>query len=226
MPMIERVEVFMVDLVPKVKRTDAIQAFVDRWGWGATFGMVLLLGAGLNLTPCVYPLVSVTLAYFGGRTGGNTVSNGFAHVQIYDPEADTWQSSSQPGSPLAPLPQARFANVDILVDPHGTSLAAYQLEFVADPKRVTLVGIEGGEHAAFVQPPYYDPKALAGNRVILAALNTGKDLPSGKTRVARLHLRIIGNDAPALSAKLVVAASSNDKTIPADVSVSSQGVNQ
>lgn len=49
---------------------DRVASFVERWGWGATFGMVLLLGVGLNLTPCVYPLVSVTLAYFGGRTGG------------------------------------------------------------------------------------------------------------------------------------------------------------
>lgn len=49
---------------------NAIASFVRRWGWGATFGMVLLLGVGLNLTPCVYPLISVTLVYFGGRTGG------------------------------------------------------------------------------------------------------------------------------------------------------------
>ena len=27
--------------------------------------MVMLLGLGLNLTPCVYPLISVTVAYFG-----------------------------------------------------------------------------------------------------------------------------------------------------------------
>ncbi|MBN9008583.1 MAG: mandelate racemase/muconate lactonizing enzyme family protein, partial [Rhizobiales bacterium] len=30
MPKIERVEVFMVDLVPKVKRTDAIQSFTSQ----------------------------------------------------------------------------------------------------------------------------------------------------------------------------------------------------
>jgi thioredoxin:protein disulfide reductase len=48
---------------------NAIASFAGRWGWGPTFAMVLLLGVGLNLTPCVYPLISVTLAYFGGRTG-------------------------------------------------------------------------------------------------------------------------------------------------------------
>ena len=112
-----------------------------------------------------------------------------------------------------------FASVDVLVDPHETALAAYQVEFVANAEQVTLVGIEGGEHTAFKQPPYYDPKALAGNRVILAALNTGMDLPKSKTRVARLHLRISGADDPNMTAKLIVAASGNDQPIAADVSV-------
>ncbi len=31
----------------------------------ATLLLVMVLGLGLNLTPCVYPLISVTLAYFG-----------------------------------------------------------------------------------------------------------------------------------------------------------------
>lgn len=120
---------------------------------------------------------------------------------------------------LVPPAPIRFTNVDLVVDPHGNPLAAYQLEFTADPSRVTLVGIEGGQHAAFNQPPYYDPKALSGSRVILAALNTGTDLPKDKTRVARLHLRVTGAGQPVFSAKMIVAASSNDKTIPADVSV-------
>jgi hypothetical protein len=117
-------------------------------------------------------------------------------------------------------PAVRFSTVDVLIDPHGSDLAAYQLEFVADPARVTLVGIEGGQHPAFKVPPYYDPKALAGNRVILAALNAGTDLPNSKTRVATLHLQIKGDAKPAMSAKLVVAASANEKTIDADVFVS------
>lgn len=124
---------------------------------------------------------------------------------------------------MPPVP-VRFASVDVLVDPHGAALAAYQVEFLADSKLVTLVGIEGGEHAAFKNPPYYDTKAMGGGRVILAALNTGKDLPAGKTRVARLHVQIRGQGRPEMAAKLVVAASSNDKTIPADVSVS-EGAN-
>lgn len=42
---------------------------------------------------------------FGGRTGGNVVSNGFDFVQVYDPLASTWSSSSQ--GFLEPLPEPR-----------------------------------------------------------------------------------------------------------------------
>ncbi|MDX2167549.1 MAG: cytochrome c biogenesis protein CcdA [Deltaproteobacteria bacterium] len=41
--------------------------FAARYGIGLTLAMVALLGLGLNLTPCVYPLISVTLAYFGAQ---------------------------------------------------------------------------------------------------------------------------------------------------------------
>jgi N-acetylneuraminic acid mutarotase len=47
------------------------------------------------------------LYVFGGRTGGNWVANGFDEVQISDPVLDTWESSADVGSSLAPLPQAR-----------------------------------------------------------------------------------------------------------------------
>jgi len=44
---------------------------LGRWlaerGLVFTLAAVALLGLGLNLTPCVYPLISVTIAYFGGQ---------------------------------------------------------------------------------------------------------------------------------------------------------------
>jgi N-acetylneuraminic acid mutarotase len=46
---------------------------------------------------------------FGGRAVGNAPDNGYDTVQIYDPASNTWASSSDPGSTLAPLPQARGA---------------------------------------------------------------------------------------------------------------------
>jgi thiol:disulfide interchange protein DsbD len=47
-----------------------VAGWVDRFGWGTTFLLVFALGVALNLTPCVYPLISVTIAFFGGRAGG------------------------------------------------------------------------------------------------------------------------------------------------------------
>jgi len=39
-------------------------------GYLLTFILIFLGGLGLNLTPCVYPLIPVTLSYFGGQAVG------------------------------------------------------------------------------------------------------------------------------------------------------------
>jgi N-acetylneuraminic acid mutarotase len=44
---------------------------------------------------------------FGGRDDNHQPANGHNSVQIYDPASNTWVSSTDPGSTLAPLPQAR-----------------------------------------------------------------------------------------------------------------------
>ena len=116
--------------------------------------------------------------------------------------------------------EVRFQTVDVTLDPKGQPLAAYQLEFVADANRVKLVGVEGGDHAAFREPPYYDPAALSQNRVVVAAFSTSADLPKTVTRVARLHVQISGDGQPQWSAKLIVASSDKSDSIPADVKVS------
>ena len=82
-----------------------------------------------------------------------------------------------------------FTTVQIFVDSGDSPLAAYQLIFEDMRRSVRIVGIEGGEHAAFKTPPYYDAKAMQQDRVILAAFNTGDALPTGKTRVAVVHLQ-------------------------------------
>lgn len=108
--------------------------------------------------------------------------------------------------------QMRFATVDVFVDSGQSPLAAWQVEITGTLKdgRVQLVGIEGGEHAAYRDPAYYDPAALAdagvagdggggggGGRVVLAAFNTtgAEALPTGRTRIARLHVALSGNEA-------------------------------
>ena len=129
------------------------------------------------------------------------------------------------GGPAGPTTAAgttgfRFGHADVYIDAGSEALAAYQCEIKATAGDVTLVGIEGGEHAAFKQPPYYDPKALGQQRIILGAFNTGADLPRGRTRVARLMIRVAGPTAPGFGVKLEAAASPDGKSIPATISVS------
>ena len=126
-------------------------------------------------------------------------------------------------APATSDPSVRFTTVDIRIDPDGKPLAAYQVEFVADASRVKLVGIEGGDTKAFAQPPYYDPAALSQSRVIVAALNTGKDLPAASFLAARLHVQISGSEMPKWEAKLMVAAGADGQTIPAAAVSLSEG---
>jgi thioredoxin:protein disulfide reductase len=50
---------------------ERVAGWIARWGYPLTFLWVALLGVALNLTPCVYPLISVTVAFFGGRSAGD-----------------------------------------------------------------------------------------------------------------------------------------------------------
>lgn len=119
----------------------------------------------------------------------------------------------------AAQPPARFEAVEVYLDSGDVPLAAYQFEFTAETGEIKIVGIEGGEHPAFKEPPYYDPAALSKGRIIIAAFNTGEDLPKGRTRVARLHLQVIGETKPKYVVKLEVAASLDGKKTPATANV-------
>ena len=123
-------------------------------------------------------------------------------------------------SPQTNSGETRFAWVDAWIDPHGKPLGAYQFELKFSGADVTLVGVEGGEHPAFTQPPYYDPKANLSKRVIIAAYNTAGDLPNHRTRVARIMVRITRSARPNYSATLDVAASTDARPINATISVS------
>jgi hypothetical protein len=56
---------------------------------------------------------------------------------------------------------------------------------------------------------------------VIGAFNLSDNLPVGKTRVARLHLHISGDQKPAYAAKLLVAGNKEGKSIPARASVES-----
>ena len=113
--------------------------------------------------------------------------------------------------------RVHFAPVDIYVDCGSRALAAFQFELKALSGDVEIVGVESGAHPAFREAPYYDPAALANHRIIIAAFNTGSDLPTGHTRVATVHLRIVGDAEPEYEVKLMVAADAQGDKIPAEI---------
>jgi hypothetical protein len=111
----------------------------------------------------------------------------------------------------------RFAPVHVYIDSGSHSLGAYQFELRTVRGSVKIVGVEGGEHKAYKQPPYYDPAALANNRIKIAAFNTSGELPSGKSRVATLHLMITGSVEPEYKLDLTVSADADAEEIPAKI---------
>jgi hypothetical protein len=111
----------------------------------------------------------------------------------------------------------RFAPLHIYIDSGQDALAAYQFELKASGGLAKIVGVEGGQHSAFEEPPYYDPAALANDRIIIAAFNTGSELPSGRTRIATVHLQITGQVEPEYELELAVAANTDGEQIPAEI---------
>ena len=114
----------------------------------------------------------------------------------------------------------RFLSVDLIIDSKDQPLAVYQLDFTAS-QGVTIVGIEGGAHEAFKNPPYFDPAAIQHERVIIAAFSTAEaeKLPRGKTRVATIHLQITGDGEPTFELKPSVIATIDGKAIEASATV-------
>ena len=102
--------------------------------------------------------------------------------------------------------KVRFVAVDIFVNSSDKPLAAYQLEFSVTNGVAKIVGIEGGGHPAFREPPFYDPKAMQSERVIIAAFSTDKQLPTGKSRVATIHLQVSGTAEPVILLRQQAAA--------------------
>jgi hypothetical protein len=137
-------------------------------------------------------------------------------VPVLAQQADRYETAVQQ--------KVRFAQLHIYLDSGNRALAAYQFELKATAGRpalakadVKIVGVENGEHPAFKEPPYYDPAALANDRIIIAAFSTGKNLPKGRTRVTTIQLQIIGEVEPKYALELTVAGDANGNEIPAEI---------
>jgi len=114
----------------------------------------------------------------------------------------------------------RFEAIDVFLDSGAESLAAWQVELRSIDEDVEIVGIEGGEHPAFSEPPYYDPRAMNQRRVILAAFETGNDLPTGRSRVARIHVQVKGPGSRVWHSEVTTSANAEGQRIPASLTLS------
>jgi len=73
-------------------QADTVTSLLERGGLlnlAAALGLIYLLGLALNLTPCVYPLIPITIGYFGrqaaggARTGALSISYAMGMAVMY-----------------------------------------------------------------------------------------------------------------------------------------------
>jgi len=57
-------------------------AIINKRGYLVAFLLVFVWGLALNLTPCVYPIIPITVSYFGGQSDGRT-SGTFLLASVY-----------------------------------------------------------------------------------------------------------------------------------------------
>jgi len=132
------------------------------------------------------------------------------------PLAIAAEPTSRPAG-TQPTENVRFRRFDILIDPKGAPLAAYQVELIREAGDGVIAGIEGGDAAPFGEPPDYDREAMSRDRIILAAYTTDAQVPTSRVRVAGLVVRERGPAAVRFRARLVVAGTPEGKAIRADV---------
>jgi hypothetical protein len=122
--------------------------------------------------------------------------------------------------------EARFATVEVFVA-SSEPLAAWQFELAERSGRMTVVGVENGDSDAFGDAPYYDLDTVqrgAAERIVVAdfSLSDAASLPVGRTRVATVHVRLMGSAAPDYEVRLVAAGNSAGEPIDAAISLGRQ----
>lgn len=104
---------------------------------------------------------------------------------------------------MIPEQESRFVAVEVYAETGATPLAAWQIEIHSDAKIVAVEGVQ--------EPPYYDPAALQGGRIILAQFTTAPNPPAGRVLLARVHMMESGQTDYA--ARLMAAAAPGGERI-------------
>jgi thiol:disulfide interchange protein DsbD len=61
---------------------ESIEQRIEQRGLMVTLGFLFLGGLALNLTPCVFPMIAITVSYFGGQ-GERSLARSFSNALIY-----------------------------------------------------------------------------------------------------------------------------------------------
>jgi len=61
---------FLLEETGKVEKEKSVADIIKESGMIYTFIIIFIWGLALNLTPCVYPLIPITISYFGGQSEG------------------------------------------------------------------------------------------------------------------------------------------------------------
>lgn len=76
-------EIKGMDQTAEASKSSDDNSYGPLHGWAMIWTLlgIFVGGMALNLTPCVYPLIPVTISYFGGRSGkGRTIGHGICYV--------------------------------------------------------------------------------------------------------------------------------------------------
>jgi len=60
-----------------------IASLIQRYGWLPALFFVFLGGLALNLTPCVYPMITITVSYFAGTGSERSAGRSFVTALVY-----------------------------------------------------------------------------------------------------------------------------------------------
>lgn len=121
-----------------------------------------------------------------------------------------------------------FEAVHVVLDSGETPLASFQFEPTAETGDIRVVGVEGGEAKAFAEPPFYDRRAVErgeAERGVVAAYTTAPadDLPTGRTRVATVHVQKLPGAAVSYAVQFRAASDAAGQRITPTLTFASEG---
>jgi len=76
-------EIFSAVPATAAGEDNPIASLIRQHGWWPALFFVFIGGLALNLTPCVYPMITITVSYFGGVGGQRTLARAFGASLVY-----------------------------------------------------------------------------------------------------------------------------------------------